>query len=865
MFAAVCQFGVFAADEPVKESDADYEKAQEVLFVLGTKAFSEPEKPVTYAMFKDALYALLGGKDLYVDMNTLMGINFSSETASNEISFSDAAKALVTVAGYKPRAEINGGSTAVYVNTAQTAGMLTSVINRSGTLSSRDAAVMIYNTLNADMLQNEDNGTSVEYKTYEGESVLYFYRNIKRGKGIITANGFTGFYSESGRVSEGFVSVGTKLYKDESDSAADLIGYAAEFYYKVDKQNYDSIIYAAIDEPNNDITVIDENFARNSGRTVYYYSPSGSERSVTIPANAAILFNGVAKSGYTNDLFDFTNNTATLIDNNGDGQIEAVHIFHKTDWYVSRVDIEHTTIYDLIAEQETDVNLADKNRMRYIDVNSADHKRVRFFDESGKQVKLFNVQAGNVLSVYASENREIIDFYISTKQLSGTVDSIKTKKSGKTVKIGDGEYKVSKTFDENFAANLFSGATGTFFLNQSGELVYFSASESGMKYGYILGLSHDAERFETTAKVKLLSEDGRIYTYDFAKRTLIDGEMFKKATDIISALTGCKMVRYDVSEDGEVFTVDTPSRGAKETDDSLEALADTDFSSVNYMYEGSPKCFGNDDGGKIILRADTKVFVCPENATSDSDYGVYATGNIRAEVSMQINAYWSKKDIYTADAVALNISVNRMKNVNSNSAIYMVDTAENVLNDNGVQVMKLKLRKTTPVEYLCSEELVMRGTDTDIDTGDVIMIALSGTGEISEILKVFDCDTKKIVNKAYNYDINDDGSHSAWGVRYSATYKPIVGYVYYAKDGVIGVSESLTGANGGVPGRTELNYATVGDYSGAIIDSDYPEGDVRHIRRLYASEIKSYQTNGKRPFIFIRYSRGATNFVALYQ
>lgn len=819
--------------------DTVYTKANDFLKAVGVHYYSDnPTAAVSTEEFVGALYTALKAERSALSTSYLTGLSYSEEKGAENISFTDAARCLVTAAGYRVRAEMQGGRDYSYTNLAGSLGILKGVKARSGSsVSARDAAVMLYNALNTDMLQDVNHGTSIEYRTIEGETLLYRYRDIKKGSGVVDANADTTLYSAGGG-SEGKVRINGKWYEDSKAAAQGLLGYRIDFWYSEDSHRGDTpkLFYAAADSDRNKVIVIDGNFGSNSDRTVYYYDKNDREQHKEIAGDAAVIYNGTALETYDNSIFNFNYSQAYLVDNDNDGAIEVVIIMEYKDWYVYGIDTENRLIYDKI--------YGDRLKLNDPDVGT-----VNIYDADGSESSFYALETDNILTVYTDKEMRVRNIYRCTEQVTGRIDSVTSKYGRKYITVDGTKYRVSVTLANSDEKNLVAGNTAKFYLNYRGEITYAAYLETGMKYGYALRGGLDGG-IDKTAMLRMILDTGEKKGVKLKKNVKIDGERCRTSEEALKALSLPCIMRYSADENGEIYEIDTEKSGPKETEEQISAFR-PDFETLTYVATGNSfdNCYrGNDN---------TVVFFCPTDAAKqdDENFGAARLSYLVSGLEYKTKAFSSSPDNYIVEAVVIDGSVKDDEKVTNRSDTYVFKDYETAMSDEDeLQAHITVMRKVTEEQLVCSTGL----TDEvgELKRGDIINLRFNSEGLVSDIVKVYDAETYTLLSTP-----EIDGFA---GTTKSARCRMIAGYVYFLGENTVGIS-TVDPKSGTIPGKGELEYVRLTDSMGTVVDSNYNYTDARHIKRANVAEIRDFMHYSDCARIFIRIEQRGTNCFVVYQ
>lgn len=845
---------VFASSDG---EDIAYKEAVILLEALNTKAFSTSDKSVSYNSFNDALSTILSGENVSYDISKLTGIAFSDPTGNGLLTYNDAIRSLVNLLGYKVKADANGASFASYINIANSIGILEDVnINNKEYISARDAAVMVANALNADMLQIETFGTKIDYKTIKGETLLYVYRDIKCDMGVVEANEFTDFFSANG-AGKNKVKINGIVFDDPDNKAVDMVGYAVKYHY-IDNPgiNTDKIVSAYIDSSLNNILVIDNNFSGNEGRKIYYTNESGKERDKTIPGNAPVIYNGTALSDYDNSVFDFSGKYAELIDNNSDNKIDVVIIKEAQDVYVENVDTTIMALHDKIGTRV--INLSD----------SSNFDRVRIYDENKNLITAYGLNKGDILSTYINKEGNLFDAYLSKKQINGKITEIEEEANGNVVALVANERIIlEKSFYQREKENLILGTSGVFYINFNGEITYADYTSNSLSYAYLMDIDY-VDGPKSPIVGKLLLADGSFMPLTLKDSVKIDNKLYstskealaelKRAVD--SAKTG--VVRYDVDDNGLVYVIDTAYRSIYEGENTLYSFGDM---SSAYYY-GSSTLFPT----KFMVDANkTVLFFAPSNEDfqGEEHYGVGGFSFLTSSANHIVQGFGSDRKNLVPEVVVCDesiVNLARINDISRSSLSYFFKDKVMVLDEDDEETYKITYYQAySEKEALCYDKSVLDGID--LEYGDAFVANFDVKGRLSKIRKVYDAQTH-ILDLSY-YEVNDMDTTS-----FSSYCHHNAGYVYYVAPTTVNTNTYVIGISNVHPSLVNSNtegkvsWYRITNTSGTVFDYSYHEDDVRHSRRLDPVEIKDYMHYGNDcARAYIRVRSNSTSALAIYQ
>ena len=488
-------------------------------------------------------------------------------------------------------------------------GVLDNVTQTSGDFKLVNLLKMIYNTLYAECY--ETNGTDV---TKSNETFMEVSRNaeyIKSGK--VTCIG--GMDINGADVNEDVVIIDSVRYNAPNFDMDECLGRDVEFIYKKasrNEQNKGTIIWIepiSSDDTLNISADPDCTFDKNSGK-LSYTEQNGREKSVYIPQNITMIYNGRYRKNDVFDVFSHKRYELTLIKTNG--------------VYSTAIVWEYRNIVaDSIST--LDKSVKDKITKNSVSLNESDYDKLLIIDSDGASATFESVKRGDVLSVYESYDGKYAKIYISNTQISEKLNVVNI--SDRKVKIGD---EVLEFYDGDAKTkfndiNRYLGQKITVLLDIKGYIAdYEVTSGTNMNVGFLINYSVD-EGIGASLKLKVLASDGKIAYLDCADTFRINDSKFSEnvgdACKLLkgSSATAAQMIGYSTNSDGKITRIYT----AKENGDNTSQLIinkrivkrDTDTSQYDYSYytESSGRL-----GRLMAVGPDTKIFIVPDDAAVGS-------------------------------------------------------------------------------------------------------------------------------------------------------------------------------------------------------------------------------------------------------
>ena len=458
---------------------------------------------------------------------------------SDNVTGSEAAKMLLVALGYNAEYEGIGGSTwEITTNSlANLAGLYEGLetINPSEPLTRDNAAQMIYNVLNANVVSYNwtfnTNGNTVAVQDKSDETLLENAFGVVIVEGVVTANKFASLGTNSS-MDEGETRIVVTNHDDgqtnytngaqtfQVSTGEDVLGRSVALYVQPSTTAANSASRATVlgnVVVSSDNTVVtdlssdsvadvaeDNDLSLTDAVYCYNYNAAGED-----DANVIEVGQGVEK---------------TLIDNDDDGVAEYV--------FVNRFDLGKVTRYST----DGDGAIVVRTTTSSDEYEAAD---VVGFDDVARNDYVLTAVMGGKLYVEIPET------------VTGTLELYRTDSEDKVTRLTvDGtEYHVSNkanvysdlAFDMADVDNSLD-AEATFYLDRNGYIVGMGdVEETAYSYAFVLGgaagNSIDADR------VKVALPDGTIDTYDLDE----SGDYVDYSNDMFG-----NVYRYSINSDGEI-------------------------------------------------------------------------------------------------------------------------------------------------------------------------------------------------------------------------------------------------------------------------------------------------------------------------
>ena len=490
----------------------------------------------------------------------MIGHDDASFKPDENLTCQEAAKILVSVLGYKELAEANGGYFTGYLTAASDSGILKGVkVKYSDAIDTGNLAIMMVNTMEADMMSVKISGEGTTISTDEGVTIMNKYLNVGKYTGIVTGYGYTSIESVDKEYGENRAEIGGVNFFAGKTDITDFIGMNVEVYYRDDNGEY-TIAY--IGEKRNTYAVIDANDIEKAElEQIEYYKDAESSRTSTfkIAENAAFIYNGKKMAAITaSDLLPDLG-SVKLIDNNSDGKADVVIIN----------DYEEFVVKGVLATEEKVTTEYGKETLDFSDV-SAD---IQYYS-AGELTDFSSITKNSVLNITRSKNtngRKLIKVYITEEAVSGKVTSIEHDEDEHIVTLDDGnQYEISaelakyiennKTYNEATQSYEYvldypsNGNSYDFKLNMDGKIADYSIIIEGKQYGYIVKCYLDEEDEKTY--IRMFTAQGEFIRTTLRDKVTLNGKK-TESKGISAVLDPYQLIIYELDSEGVVTKIRT--------------------------------------------------------------------------------------------------------------------------------------------------------------------------------------------------------------------------------------------------------------------------------------------------------------------
>ncbi len=636
----------------------------------------------------------------------------------NAIKKTEAVKMAVMALGYRQPAENKGGYYTGYLALGARLKLLANV-DSGEILNGRDAMLLMYHTMHADMLEVRS-FSGDDYTGKVGErNFLEHYRGIYKISGKMTASRYIGL-GDSKATGRNAVTVGGLTLENCAAEYDRLIGQKVDAYY-TDHEGECEAVYISSLKRGYEMYPAEQISNRAQDHTMTAMRLSESNETVKISQYADFIFNGRRYDAMTAADFAFDDGYVELIDN-GSGEAEVVIINSIQYARVSAVDEMANCIYTVDGTK--------------IDLHAAESYRLT--NENGAEISLSEVVCDDLLEIAASKDSK--DKLLQIKRVRSTlagkiVLSDKGEYGKMLLGVGDQEYKTTRAFAKSAeAAEAVVGKYAVFYFNSLGEIASMKCGNGeDLFYGYLLE-ADQGRGISADTKLKIYTQENKCMVYPLADKVKTSASAQKQSKkDVLTSLMSGgraqqQMIRFSLNEDGEInrlYQADTITEYDGSSD--FYRLSDDEYTFYNAskLLYSSAKSKAYYVGNAVVyfnvLRdlAKRGKLSETERLTEDDLYVSYAPNMVDGSRN-----YASIYDFgYAGNAACVISEPKSMTDIYDNNLV-LVNDIRQVMDENGEMTIRIYgWKKSQKIIYEPSE-LMKSAAQADIDAmreGDALV------------------------------------------------------------------------------------------------------------------------------------------------
>lgn len=713
--------GDFRLDDTIIRSEV----AKMAIHALGLESVAESSKGET--MFDDVSteHWANGYINLAVSQGIIEGDGDGNFRPNAPITYAEAMTIMVRATGYTVPAEENGGYPNGYVKTASANGLTKNVQGKSSSEISRgNVAYLTTNALEAKLMEQTGFGANASY-TVTDKTLLKDKLNVTKGTGQITAIAKASLSGKS-NLADGQIKIGDTTY-ETSCQINDLLGYNVTYYLKSSKNKNDTIILAMpLSGKNKDLKITAELFSKlnEKNKTTYieYFTNENTTKttSAEISSDATLIYNGKYREMSTEyiDLSD-KNGYMTLLDFNNDGEYDIVSVKCYENIVVNTVS--------------STGKISDKYSSTVLKLDdTVDYKITKGLEE----IAIRDLKEYDVLSVYASLDKELYEIELTTKTISGKVSG----KDSKGVLINGTKYKIASNYTE--AVEI--GTEGTFYLDIDGKIAGINAKGTASDgYAYLTRAYYTKNTDKAT--FVLFTKSGEEISLDGHSKIKFNGTSNVKASEVVNALTEngdtkAQLITYGVNSSNKVNSITT----AVDNTDTGAVNENTFTKNLNLTEAKFSKSTSKLDN--VRIDKNTIIFDISEG---DDDYTAGGLDMLEDEQMYNASVY-DMTENHTAKVLVI---TNSQSTPSGNAPLAVVKNISSAINSDDENTDMLTLLVNGKEESLLTKNAdIIAKSVKALGEGDIIQYKTNSKDEITSVRLLLDASEKNTEFSANPYE-----------------------------------------------------------------------------------------------------------------
>lgn len=644
------------------------------------------------------------------DMGIINGNGAGTFGGGDSVTLHQAVKMLVTLLGYKEKAEAFGGYPYGYMKVAQEKDLLDGISDLDATapLTSDVAHELIMYALESTFVSVSSVGEDIKYAESDN---MYMSKmlGIYKITGVVEQNEHTSLYGRSD-VGENQIAIGSIRFNVGDTDAADFIGYYVDCYFK-EINGSDRVVYIKANDENNSLKLTSRDIdAGASSLSEICYTKDGEDLKAKL-GNVILIKNGtMATLKSAADLCP-KNGDVTLISNDGDKVYDVAIVRDFTTIVAGSVSVNPGSIRDAIT-----------GSVLALDAKSNDYKFS--IELNGSEASLSEISKYDVISYYEIGGEiKAKKLFVSSNTVAGAVEGIE---ADKIVIDGKKYYAAASVLSE-----VTPGEIGNFFVDIFGTVVHFELMDEISVYGYITKMKKN-DGFGGV-KVRIFTENDRWVDLDVLKKVKLNDEPVTD-DDFYAAMNGNlnQLVSYRVNAAGKLTALTQAKNITSLSADEKKAVIENDefrYSEFEGIWYRSS--LGSLDNA-CSLSNDAKIFFIPADPDNEEEFFIGGKGNLGTS-SGYTGKFYNQNETRVTDLLVMN----RPASSSDTNVMIYYSMGRVIINNEEFPCIYGSYGTHGDTCVYIANEQVIKDAGT-LNHGDVVKFTFNEDGRASAITKVRD-------------------------------------------------------------------------------------------------------------------------------
>lgn len=830
---------LIAAPSALAEEQTGYDtRAEVVLSAVGVSTAFASKAAVTRGEFVAAVIDFMGidradktpfydvgiGDEYYSQICTAYELELISGREGrmfypkDSITYNEAISICVALTGRKMYAAAHGGYPAGFNYAADAAKLGKNVTARGDTpLSGQDAVWLLFNTFSAEVLEQTSFGGDIEFSTVGHNTMFSLYKDVKVTEGIVNANRFSGLYAAEDMLVNR-AKIGNVLMRDDSGLCDGCLGLFAEVYYTENDSEEARLIACIPDEKENSITRIEADDVVGLEDGYFIYEQDGRRKRKRIEPSVPVIYNRSVVAVREAELFAPGMGYVELIDNNGDGDIDAVSIIERSDYVVFAYDKSDCMLYDKYGKS--------------LDLSANTDKFVLLRSADGEVISDAELEEKTIVTAEVSRNGKVVYAVVSSEKRYGSVTHSTADDESYQVTVSDEVLYVSPDFVKNIPYGFLSRDGGVFYLNAYGYIADFAQADRELVYVISAYFIEENDGIS----LRYMDRGGNIELVDFEEKYRINGGTEYASDGVPPAIAKGDVVLISRNADGKISSIDTPDSGSGIF--SFGDMANLTYSKAVYSFNGN-----------FTVGADTVVMSCPtpDMPYDENEYSIIGTDELADGESYTVRAFVTDENSIIPKVIVVYSGAD--SSIKKADDCVLVKKVVDTVNEDNEQIKRVYFFRCDKEAYVdCLDtELI---TDGAVGAGDIIKFSTNRKGYMTNVDKIYSAKTNGF-NSASSF-AKDNGMRNG--------FRLVGGNLYNREDNVIGIYD---GKPAGIS-RTAAEYFTIPEnVTGSIYVVNPDNEEVVAKGGMYS--LKDYCHFGKSSKVLIYTRYAVMRMIVVYE